>query len=367
MFEHLDDPAGFTPTDAFRRQVAQRARRWHRRSIATRSALSVMAVGAVIGGAIAVRADRQLNRVERVDVAGLSTAPPAGDPYTVLMVGADGNSAALSDASPTVPNSRTDVIILARIEPAVNRVTLLPLPRDLRVDAAGIGPERINNLVLQGGPDLLIATLGSDLGIEVNRYLSVDLGGAVAIGDAVGGLRLDFAHPMRDRMAGFNVTHAGCTTLDARGVLGLARSRHLEVLRSDGTWLTDGTGDLGRIERQSMILAATLETLNHLRLSDPGGSDRMVDAVAQNLTLDAATSRSEMFDMFRDVAGAEIRQLGLPVRTVVSGTNEGPVMLDRADGSEAVLAAFTSGAEAPAGGPVDPAVSVTEAVIPVPC
>ena len=364
MFEHLDDPAGFTPTESFRRQVAQRARRRRRHSIATCSALSVVTVGALIGGAIAARADRQLDRVERVHVAGMSTESPAGEPYTVLMVGTDGNPSGLSDASPTAANSRTDVILLARIEPALNRVTLLPLPRDLRVDASGIGPERINNLVFQGGPDLLIATLGSDLGIEVNRYLSVDFRGAVAIGDVVGGVRFDFDHPTRDRLAGFNVNQAGCTALDGRGILGLARSRHLEVLGADGRWVADRTGDLGRIERQSTILAATLGTLSQLELSDPARIDRFVDVVVQNLTLDAATTRPEMMNMFRDIAGAEIRQLRLPVRTAVLG---GGQVLDRADGSDAVLAAFTSGADAPMLGPVEPGVSTAEMVIPVPC
>ena len=58
-----------------------------------------------------------------------------GRPYYVLIVGSD----ARGDEA-----SRTDTIILARVDPSENQLTLISIPRDTRVDIPGYGMSKIN-------------------------------------------------------------------------------------------------------------------------------------------------------------------------------------------------------------------------------
>lgn len=380
MFEHLDDPAPFTPSAAFRAGARRRGRARRRQAWLARGGVGVVVAVAGAAAASAALVDRQLDRVDRVAVAGLAEEPEApADPYTVLFVGSDAAERLAADdpvraGREGVEGGRTDTMVLLRVDPAADRVTVLPLPRDLWVDVVAAGPGRLNGAYATGGPDRLVATVAAELGIDVNRYVELDLAGAITIGDAIG-LRLAFDGAVRDPRTGLAL-EAGCRSLDGRQALALARSRHLEVQEPDGSWRRDPTSDLGRIERQQALGLAVLGSLSHLDATDPTALVDLLDVVARNLTVDDSIDNGELVELFRDLAGSEVVSLRLPV---VDAERGGAQVLDLADGSDAVLDAFgaatpgstttttTDGATAGPTGTTPTIAGPADGVVPVPC
>jgi LCP family protein required for cell wall assembly len=317
--------------------VDRRARslKRRRRAVLGTAAASLVVIAGVAGVAGTEQAvDRKLEQVETIDVAGLRQTAEPGDPKVVLFVGVDSDEGL--DAAERTGPFRGDTIVLARIDPGHETVTVLPIPRDLLVDVPGLGEARINEAIAQGGPDLLIETIDQNLGIEIDHYLQADFAGAMAIGDAVGGLDLSFPAPVRDQRSGFEAA-AGCTTFTGPQLLGLARSRHLDYLQ-DGVWQRDPTSDFGRMERQQAVGAALLAQLTEVDRSDPRELNRLLNATVAELTMDQDTTASDLRDLFRGLEGSEDRALRYPVTDHV--TDAGAQVLLLGPGSAEVTASF---------------------------
>lgn len=353
MFDHLDDPEPFTPGEPFRAEVRHRGRRRRRAVRLARTGVALVAL-LVAGAAVAAAyVTHRLDGVDRVHVAGLAPTPGGGAPYTVLVVGLD-RVGALAPDDPVaagrgdVAGERADTVVVLRVDPAQGRIGVLGLPRDLiPPETRGMSDTRLGRL---RGTDL-IETLDASFGIEVNRYVEVDLGGAVAVGDAVGGLRLAFDRPVRDPRSGLDLPIPGCHTLDGHQVLAVARARHLEAQAPDGSWVRDPTSDLGRIQRQGPLVEALLRSLTRIDTTSPSALDRVFDTVIANVTLDADASRGELVRLFRDIAGSTVVRYRLPVVDGQHPTPDGPLaVLHLGEGADEAIARFRTG-EAPATDP----------------
>jgi LCP family protein required for cell wall assembly len=356
MFDHLDDPSPYVPAPELRDTVVRRGRSLRRRRrLAVGSVASVLVVVAGVVGASAM-VDHKLDAVQRIDVAGLRTTTEPGDPKTILFVGAD-SDVGLGERSERTGPFRGDTIVLARVDPGRETVTVLPIPRDLLVDIPGHGQDRVNAAVAFGGPELLIDTIHHNLGIEVDHYLQADFRGAIAIGDALGGLDLSFPYPVRDGRVGLDAP-AGCTTFDGEGLLAVARARHVEYL-ADGVWRLDRTSDLGRMERQQAVGAALMKRMTTLDASDPRELNRLLDAAVRDLTVDSHTTSKELLGLFRGIEGSTYRPLRYPVVDHV--TDGGADVLLLGAGAGDVTAAFldTPVTQPPAGPTVDPGAPAT--------
>ncbi len=321
MFEHLDDRDGYQPSTTLLTKVTRDGRRRRRRARVAQAGTASVAALAIGAGVAVTSFNRKLDSVERVEVAALADDPvdPA-EPYTILLTGLDLAVPAFVSVpySPYGPVEepmiqRSDTIALVRVHPADDVVSYLSVPRDLWIDIPGHGPDRINSAMAIGGPELLVETIEASFDLSVNHYVAIDFEGARALGDAVGGLRLDFPHPLRDRSSGLSITEAGCQTLDGTQLLSLVRARHLESEVSPGVWVKDATSDLGRMERQQDVALAALATFSHLDPADPVEVNRFVDAVVDNVTLDRTFTRDTMLGLFRGVAGSELHDVDLPV------------------------------------------------------
>ncbi|WP_421120836.1 LCP family protein [Aquihabitans daechungensis] len=231
--------------------------------------------------------------------------------------------------------ARADTILLARVDPGKETLTMLSIPRDLLVHIPGHGLQRINAAYAFGGPGLLVDTIDQNLGIEVDRYIETDFRGAASVGDALGGLSLSFPAPVRDGQTGLDLP-AGCSELDGSQLLAVARSRHLRYLE-DGSWKTDGTSDLGRMIRQQAIGTALLQRLTELDLSNPVELNRLLDAVVDDLTVDSGTTSDDLLALFRGIEGSTPVSLRYPVADLV---HEGAAVLELGPGADQVTAAF---------------------------
>lgn len=320
MFDHLDDPQPYAPSDALQPAVVRRGRslKRRRRLVGGGVATVVLVVAGIAGAATMV--DRKLDDVERIDVAGLRETTTPVDPQVVLFVGADADDG-LEAPDPNRPAGpgRTDTILLARVDPGNETVAILPLQRDLWVDIPGHGPGRINSAYTLGGADLLIDTIDQVYGIEVDRYIETDFAGAVAIGDAIGGLSFSFPVEVKDQ-GGLHVA-AGCHRYDGQELLALGRARHLKYLDAgSGSWMSlDNTSDLGRAERAQAIGTSLVARLAEIDAGDPAELYRLLDAVGDHVVLDAGTSSEELVALFRAVSGSTVVPIRLPVDDAVRG------------------------------------------------
>jgi LCP family protein required for cell wall assembly len=219
------------------------------------------------------------------DAGTLAALAPGDGVY--LIVGSDSRANLPDDLEGSFgdfPGARADVIILAQV--AGGRRQLLSIPRDLKVDLAGHGTQKVNAAYAFGGPDLLVEAVALATGIRANHYLEVEFGGFAAIVDALGGIELDFPYPARDLKSGLAV-EAGTRVVDGATALAYARSRTYEELR-DGQWVTEGSGDIARTGRQREVLMKIMS-----KASSGAGlarSPMLLTAVGSDLTADSGTN-----------------------------------------------------------------------------
>jgi polyisoprenyl-teichoic acid--peptidoglycan teichoic acid transferase len=343
MFDHLDDERVFRPDEAFRSSAVRRGRALRRRR---RAAAGLTACGCTlflgIGGA-AWWGDEQLDRIDRVDVAEDSLAPPAtapGEPTNFLVVGVDEPRLPNEPTGATDGSPRADAILVVRAG-TDGRLSVLSVPRDLWVDDGGQSG-RINAARQDGGPSNLIQVVSDTLGIPVHHYVELDFAGVQSLVDAVGGVPLEFSAPIRDEQVGFLVASPGCHTLDGSQVLALARSRHLLVGTPGGGWESDPTGDLGRTARQRVLAAAAARAIVDLE-ANPGDLQALVDAFVDHAAIDDGLENDELLDWARWMVSRgdqNLTEYALPVEAGMEGS---AAVLHLAEGWEQTVAEFMAG------------------------
>lgn len=144
--------------------------------------------------------------VQPLNVAGQSLTvpipgvPPArlfglpSEPFTVMIVGLDARPS--EEGGP----SRTDSILLLRVDPDDERAGLVSIPRDTMMQVptsdGGVTQDRVNAAMVynwnSADPDLglqaLKQTLENNLGIAIDHYLVFDQRSAASVVDAAGGV-----------------------------------------------------------------------------------------------------------------------------------------------------------------------------------
>jgi LCP family protein required for cell wall assembly len=288
--------------------VSRRHRRFGR-AFALSVAATVVVVGVAVGGSW-FYAQSKLGQIERLDLAGVlaGSASPA-EPMTVLVAGSDsragldGADSERFGSAGEVGGARADTVLVLRVEPG-RGVRALSLPRDLWVPIDGAAPNRLN-AALGEGPDALVRTVQSVLGLRLDHYVQVDFDAFRRLVDAVGGVTMRFDAPARDRVTGLRVG-AGCVRLDGDQALALVRSRHLQELVA-GRWRTDPTGDLGRIGRQQRFLLDLLADVASSR--DPLTLTRLLDVAADEVAVDDGFGNAELLDLGRRLGAVDAGQV----------------------------------------------------------
>jgi polyisoprenyl-teichoic acid--peptidoglycan teichoic acid transferase len=322
--------------EARRRRLGGRRRRRAPRSWGQRILLSVLVVTALVAGSAATVAGylgHKLDQIAYVRV-DLTPPPPPGEPRNYLIVGSDSRDslaadpdALASDTESTLDTGaftgdgavgsgqRSDTIIVMRVDPGVEAVDVLSIPRDLWVTIPATGRQQRINAAYAGGPQELIDAIEENLDLPVHHYVEVDFVGFAGLVDAVGGVPMWFDTPVRDTHSGLHVDTAGCHLLDARSALAYARSRHFEYQLDSGRWATDGTGDLGRISRQHVFLRRAIDQVSDLGLTDARTLNRLLDVGINSVTLDRGLGLSQLRDLaqrFSDFDSEALRTHALP-------------------------------------------------------
>ena len=308
--------------------------------------LFLAVVGVFAGYGYLRYTEGKIERIAAEDLTSLETAVASGEPVNFLLVGVDDRSTLPDDWEDNFgefAGRRTDVIMLAHLVPGES-IQMLSIPRDWRADIPGHGINRINASYVIGGPDLLVKTVQSELGIPVNHYMEIDFAGVGAVVDSLGGVTLDFTYPGRDLKSGFAID-AGRHTLDGEQAVAYARSRKYEVLRN-GEWTGTGGGDISRTGRQQQLLLALFD-----QVTSPSSAFNLagfLPTFADQITADEGLTLARMADLGRDALGLRSRSVEaatLPVRNHAG--SDGRSYVVPTDETQAFIDAFRNGVPFP--------------------
>jgi LCP family protein required for cell wall assembly len=233
--------------------------------------------------------------------AAAETFPPAGTtPENFLIVGSDANACVDSNSpwagasDPARVGSRSDTIMILRLDPTTNRASVLSFPRDLWVDIPGRGKGRINSAYVPNDYSLLAQTIYDNFAIVVDHYIQVDFCAFKRIIDAIGGVAVPFATPVIDRHVGLSITAPGCHTFSGDEALAYVRSRHLQRIDESGVAHPDPTADYGRILRQQDFLRRVLDETISAGLFDPAVTRALIESLETDVVTEAGFTIEDM-------------------------------------------------------------------------
>jgi LCP family protein required for cell wall assembly len=153
---------------------------------------AVLAIGIGVAGVTAWFVYDRLEKVTTISsdpqlqvVSHHLDLPIAGKPVTVLVLGYDHRS------WEKTTKSRSDTMILMRLDPHAHSLTVLSMPRDMRVDIPGHGVDKLNAAYSIGGAELALETVRQTMDVKINYLITVDFSGFRSIVDHVGGVYTD--------------------------------------------------------------------------------------------------------------------------------------------------------------------------------
>ncbi|MFN2568919.1 MAG: LCP family protein, partial [Candidatus Dormibacteria bacterium] len=248
-------------------------------------------------------------------------APGAGQPFTMLLLGSD------DDAKFEKDQRLTQSMILARVDPGSQRVTMLSIPRDLYVPLSSGGTDKIDKAYSMGGATQSIRTVERNFRVRVDHYAWIGLRGLVKLIDRVGGVDLVATNPVLDDfypadLSGGNpygfervAVLPGPQHLDGMRALEYVRSRH-----------GDQRGDFGRSERQQQVLLALRAKAKLLGVAD---LPEFAGALNDEFTTDmSVTEANQLLPIAGSVPLSNVKQIVLsdPYTTETTAGDQDVVM-----------------------------------------
>jgi LCP family protein required for cell wall assembly len=257
----------------------RRRPRWKR--IALWSAVILLTLILATAGAVAFWAKGLYDQIGNLDPdvkraqGDLSQdIPTPNQPATALVIGSDHRST--DGASP----SRSDTLMLVRIDPATKEISMLSLPRDLWVPINGVCCDKINAAYSAGGVKLALRTVQDYTGIKVNYLVVVDFSGFTRLVNTFDGVYVNvdqyYLHentPGTEQYSEINIP-PGYQLLKGDDALAFARYRHTD-------------SDFYRNARQQLVLqafqATASEQLQGIGIDQLGTFRDVAETIADNV------------------------------------------------------------------------------------
>ncbi|WP_299490421.1 LCP family protein [Acaryochloris sp. IP29b_bin.137] len=170
-------------------------------------------------------------------------------PVNIIVMGVDLNLDKPEEGETYDPfKSRSDTMLLVRLNPGNDRVSILSIPRDTRVEIPDVGLTKINSANWWGGPDLVTEVVSKTLNdVQIDRYVRVSTGAFRELVDVVGGVEVHvpFAMQYEDQTQKLKIDlKPGLQKLNGDEAEGFVRFRNKNL------------GDIGRAQRQQILLRA---------------------------------------------------------------------------------------------------------------
>ena len=292
-------------------------------STLTRSIDDVVAAGTARPRTV----DRSTNAPGTTAPAPTTTVAAAVGRWNILLIG--------GDAAKGRSGLRTDAVILLSVDRAKGDIAMVSVPRNLARLPMPPGP--LQKAFPKGWPDLanafygyvnnhpdlgdgtdqaaehaVTAAMAEALGVPIDNYVLVDMGGFIDVIDALGGVDVTIAKRVPAPGNPYEAKHQvrpwfgpGAVHLDGTDALSYARSREAD-------------SDYGRMERQRCLIASAARQVSVkdilLRY------DALIHAMERSVRSDLSPAQARaLVDLYGKVDRHAIRSLGLAPPLVNTG------------------------------------------------
>jgi LCP family protein required for cell wall assembly len=247
-------------------------------------------------------------------VKGVLADVEPGKPQTILVIGDDRRKAEALQKHP--PPTRSDTMLLVRLDPSKGATALMSLPRDLLVNIPGHGKQKLNAAFAYGEDLLTLRTVQNLLKIPIHHYVRVTFWGFRGAVDRLGCVYVDVDHRY------FNDNHppngggppyaaidvgAGYQRLCGTDALDYVRYRHLD-------------NDLIRAARQQSFLG---EAKNQIGVSSVWSNrNELLRIFGQSVRTDIDSTKA-IFSLLKLVAlsaAKPIQEIQFPAQDVGDGS-----------------------------------------------
>lgn len=242
-------------------------------------------------------------------------------------------------------NARADACMLLSLDVKNHTAHLVSLERAIGVPVEGVGEDWLTHVFTYGGADAMLKTVREQFGVEVYRYVRVNVGVAADLIDAIGGVDITLTETEAAALNGEIYTNSttkhrvtpGLNHLDGFDAIAYARQRFID-------------SDFHRVQRQRNVLQAAIDETKSLTLKQ---LDRLLDValpmVQTNLTKSDIAGLIPKAPAF---FGVKLKQMTLPLPGMYGKklTDDGRslMMLDREEATR-ILNDFFYGSFDPEG------------------
>lgn len=163
------------------------------------------------------------------------------DYYNVLLIGCDKYDGTAQ---------RSDSMILVSIDKTTQKIKFTSFMRDMWVSIPGYESGRLNAAYAYGGAELLMETISTNFGININGYVTVDFEMFKQVIDGLGGVTVDITEKEANfiNRTSHAEVHAGENLLDGDYALIYCRIRYLD-------------SDFNRTQRQRKVMTSILKKM----------------------------------------------------------------------------------------------------------
>jgi LCP family protein required for cell wall assembly len=235
------------------------------------------------------------------EVEEVITNVHGGEPETILILG--------SDVRANLPeeHGRSDTTILLRLDNEKNLISVMSIPRDLKVEIPGYGTDKFNAAYSDGGAKLTGEVIKEMTGLTINHVVNVDFLGFVRAVDKIGCVYTDvdrrYYHsnvglPPEEQYSEINI-QPGYQKLCGKKALQYVRYRHTDT-------------DIVRSARQQNFLGQVRHQVSPTDLITD--NNNLIDTLAEYTSSDikGGTELITLLDLLYEVRGAEVNQVHFP-------------------------------------------------------
>ena len=309
----------------------------------------VMTLAGALG--IVRAANAHLDSVARVPAATPALSPPTDGVENFLLVGSDSRASAdpndpdyaTMGSEAANPGMRSDTLILVRYDTKEKSVSMMSIPRDLRVRIGDTSRYGKINSAYQKGADVLIRTVQRALNVPVHHYVEINFAGFKQIVDAIGGVHICVAHASRDKQTGFYIGRKACKLQNGAQALAYARSRHFEE-KIDGQWRLEGTGDVGRGNRQRAFISMLAKDVVRYLARHPLNTHTVLESFSSAILVNEGLDLLDLGHKLRPMGDGSAKSYTLPVDSDMS---TGSFVFRLANNAPPLLAFFAGLGPAP--------------------